>query len=65
MSASESAHLSAEAQGAGTAREFAAFCERERQRYHNAEADFDPTLFDEAVAYVLHKLTTRPQELGA
>ena len=65
MSASEAAPPNAEGQGAGTAREFAAFCERERQRYHNAEKDFDPTLFDEAVAYVLHKLTTRSQELGA
>ncbi len=48
----------------GTAHEFAEFCKRERQRRANMEGDFDPTLFDEAVDYVWHKLASTPQAAG-
>ena len=46
----------------GTVREFTAFCTGERQRRINTEEAFDPALFDEAVAYILGKLTARAQE---
>jgi hypothetical protein len=48
----------------GTAREFAEFCKGERNRRSNAEEAFDPVLFDETVAYILRRLTTRSQETG-
>lgn len=41
---------------AGPARDFAAFCELDRERRRNSDDDFDPTLFDEAVALVLARL---------
>jgi hypothetical protein len=53
------------AQGAGTAREFAAFAQQERQRRHNTTGDVDVELFDAAVDYILHKLTRHTQEAGA
>lgn len=46
----------------GLAREFAEFCKGERQRYANTEQETDPALFDEAVAYVLQKLSAQAQE---
>lgn len=49
----------------GTAREFSEFCKGERQRYVNTEQEADPALFDEAVAYVLQKLSTYAQEAEA
>lgn len=45
----------------GTVREFAAFCTGERQRRLNTEEAFEPVLFDEAVAYVIGKLTAHVQ----
>lgn len=41
---------------AGPARDFAAFCELERERRRNSDEDFDPERFDEALALVLAKL---------
>jgi hypothetical protein len=38
---------------AGPARDFAAFCELDLERRRNSDDDFDPDLFDEAVALVL------------
>jgi hypothetical protein len=52
-------------QATGIAREFAEFCKGERQRYANTEHESDPALFDEAVAYVLQKLSAQAQEAGA
>ena len=49
----------------GIAREFAEFCKGERQRYVNTEHEADPLLFDEAVAYILQKLSAQTQEGGA
>ena len=46
---------------AGPARDFAAFCELDRERRRNSDDDFDPNLFDEAVALVLSRLD-RPTE---
>jgi hypothetical protein len=40
----------------GPARDFASFCELERERRRNADDDFDPERFDEALALVLAKL---------
>ncbi len=40
----------------GPARDFAAFCELERERRRNSDDDFDPERFDEALALVLAKL---------
>jgi hypothetical protein len=40
----------------GPARDFAAFCELERERRRNSDADFDPARFDAALALVLAKL---------
>ena len=44
------------AEPVGPARDFAAFCELERERRRNSDDDFDPDLFDQAVALVLAKL---------
>ena len=41
---------------AGPARDFAAFCELDRERRRNSDDDFDPSLFDEAAALVLSRL---------
>lgn len=41
---------------AGPARDFAAFCELDRERRRNSDDDFDPALFDEAVALALARL---------
>jgi hypothetical protein len=49
---------------AGPARDFAAFCELDRERRRNSDDDFDPNLFDEAMALVLSRLDTR-SELGS
>jgi hypothetical protein len=40
----------------GPARDFAAFCELERERRRNSDDDFDPDLLEEAVALVLARL---------
>jgi hypothetical protein len=44
------------ARPAGPARDFAAFCELDRERRRNSDEDFDPGLFEEAVALVLGRL---------
>jgi len=62
MSPHDTATPLSDTQITGTAREFAAFCKRDRQRRINMEGDFDPALFDAAVAYIVHKLTTQAQE---
>ena len=46
---------------AGPARDFAAFCELDRERRRNSDDDFDPNLFDEAMALVLSRLDTRSE----
>jgi hypothetical protein len=43
----------------GPARDFAAFCELDRERRRNSDDGFDPRLFDEAVALVLGRLEAR------
>ncbi len=40
----------------GPARDFAAFCELERERRRNSDDDFDPERFEEALALVIAKL---------
>jgi hypothetical protein len=65
MPAHDAATPPSDAQLTGTAWEFAEFSKRDRRRRLNTEGDFDPTLFDEAVAYILHKLITRDQEAEA
>lgn len=40
----------------GPARDFAAFCELERERRRSSDDDFDPERFDAALALVLAKL---------
>jgi hypothetical protein len=40
----------------GPARDFAAFCELERERRRNSDDGFDPDRFDAAVTLVLGKL---------
>ena len=47
---------------AGPARDFAAFCELDRERRRNSDDNFDPGLFEEAVALVLGRLD--PQGAG-
>ena len=46
---------------AGPARDFAAFCELDRERRRNSDDDFDPNLFDEAMALVLSRLDPRSE----
>jgi hypothetical protein len=41
---------------AGPARDFAAFCELDRERRRNSDDGFDPSLFEEAAALVLGRL---------
>ncbi len=43
----------------GPARDFAAFCELDRERRRNSDDGFDPNLFDEAVTLVLDRLEAR------
>lgn len=62
MSSNDTATFRSDAQRTGTAREFAAFCQGERQRRANTEHAFDPTLFDDAVDYILRQLTPQAQE---
>lgn len=40
----------------GPARDFAAFCELDRERRRNSDDDFDAELFDEAAALVVGRL---------
>ncbi len=40
----------------GPARDFAAFCELDRERRRNSDDAFDAALFDEALALVLARL---------
>ena len=42
----------------GLAKDFAAFAELEYERRRNADQDFDPVAFHEAVELVLGKLST-------
>jgi len=46
---------------AGPARDFAAFCELDRERRRNSDDDFGPNLFEEAMALVLSRLDTRSE----
>jgi hypothetical protein len=61
MSSNHTADAISDLQATGTAREFADFCRGERQRYVNTAHEADPALFDEAVAYVLQKLSAQAQ----
>ena len=65
MSSNEPANAVPGSPALGIAREFAEFCKGERQRYANTEQETDPALFDEAVAYVLQKLSAQAQERRA
>ncbi len=65
MSPNDTATFSSDSKLTGTAREFAEFCKGERQRRANTEHAFDPTLFDDAVAYILHQLTPQAKESQA
>jgi len=65
MSSKHTANATFDLRTTGTAHEFAEFCKGERQRYVNTAHEADPALFDEAVAYVLQKLSTQAQGGGA
>jgi hypothetical protein len=45
----------------GLARDFAAYAELERERRRNSFDDFDPDLFEDAVALVMKKLRIAPE----
>lgn len=46
----------------GPAQEFIAFCESERAHRRNADAEFDPQLFDNAMGLVLERLAVLKKE---
>jgi hypothetical protein len=46
----------------GPAKEFIAFCETERAHRRNADPDFDPRLFDDAMRLVLERLAVLKKE---
>lgn len=52
-------HQPPDARQPGPARDFAAFCELDRERRRNSDDGFDPNLFDEAVTLVLARLEAR------
>ena len=61
MASNHTENATSDSRVTGTAREFAEFCKGERQRYVNTAQEADPALFDEAVAYVLQKLSAQAQ----
>jgi hypothetical protein len=50
------------AQLTGPAKEFAAFCETEREHRRNADSSFNPQLYTEAVTLVLERLDAFKKE---
>jgi hypothetical protein len=46
----------------GPTAEFAVFCDSERAHRRNADPDFDPVLYDEAVALVLDRLAAAKRD---